>query len=131
MGAGKMVKDLSKTEWSIMRICWEKGKSSARVIHEESLKDKKRSYQAVKTMLDRLVDKGYLGREKFGPIWLYEPTRPRSQVVSREIDTFVDTVLGNTFAPLFAYFAKKENLTLEEIESLRKLIGDHGKKEEK
>ena len=52
---GKKRSDLSKTEWGIMRICWEKGQSTARVIYDETLKEKKRSYQAVKTMLDRLV----------------------------------------------------------------------------
>ena len=117
--------DLSKTEWSIMNICWEKGKASARVIYEETLKQKKRGYQTVKTMLDRLVGKGYLEREKFGPIWLYEPVVSRSKVMAREIDSFVSTVLDNTFAPLFARLAEKEKLSHEEIEALKKLIEEH------
>ena len=120
-------KALSKTEWSLMKICWDHGKSTARVSFEESLKQKTRGYQTVKTMLDRLVKKGYLRREKFGPLWLYEPTVPRAKVTTSAIDDFVDTVLDNTFAPLFAHFAKKENLTSEEIESLRKLIEEKEK----
>ncbi len=123
---GKTMKDLSRTEWTIMNICWDLGRASARDIHEKSLRDKKRSYQTVKTMLDRLVEKKYLAREKFGPIWLYEPARQRDQVVSREIDTFIDTVLDNTLTPLFAHFAKKERLSDEEIASLKKLIEEHG-----
>ena len=117
--------DLSRTEWTIMNICWEKGKASARVIYEETLKDKKRGYQTVKTMLDRLVMKGYLEREKFGPIWLYNPAVPRPKVISREIETFVSTVLDNTFAPLFAHLAEKEKLSRDEIEALKKLIEEH------
>ena len=117
--------DLSRTEWSIMNICWEKGKVSARVIYEETLKNKKRGYQTVKTMLDRLVMKGYLEREKFGPIWLYNPVVPRPKVISREIETFVSTVLDNTFTPLFAHLAEKEKLSVEEIEALKKLIEEH------
>ncbi|MFC1573965.1 BlaI/MecI/CopY family transcriptional regulator, partial [Candidatus Latescibacterota bacterium] len=62
--------ELSKTEWSLMNICWKKGKVSAREIYEETLKEKQRGYQTVKTMLDRMVGKGFLEREKFGPIWL-------------------------------------------------------------
>ncbi len=117
--------DLSRTEWTIMNICWEKGQVSARVIYEETLKEKKRGYQTVKTMLDRLVMKGYLDREKFGPIWLYNPAVPRPKVISMEIETFVSTVLDNTFAPLFAHLAEKEKLSGDEIEALKKLIEEH------
>lgn len=121
----KKLSDLSKTEWLLMKICWDKGKASARVIYEETLREKKRGYQTVKTMLDRLVGKGYLVREKFGPIWLYEPTVPRAKMVAREIDSFVNTVLDNTFAPLFVHLAKKEKLSPEEIDALKKLIDEH------
>ena len=58
--------DLSKTELILMNICWKKGTASARDIFEETLKEKKRGYQTIKTMLDRMVSKGYLGRDKFG-----------------------------------------------------------------
>lgn len=118
-------RDLSKTEWLLMKICWLKGQSSARDIYEETLKQKKRGYQTVKTMLDRLVGKGYLEREKFGPIWLYKPTVPRSKVIAHEIDTFVNTVLDNTFAPLFVHLAGKEKLSREEIKALKKLIEEY------
>ncbi|MFC1541671.1 BlaI/MecI/CopY family transcriptional regulator [Candidatus Latescibacterota bacterium] len=120
--------DLSKTEWSLMKICWEKGKASVRVIYEETLKEKKRGYQTVKTMLDRMVRKGYLEREKFGPIWLYIPAVSRSKLMAREIEKFANTVLDNTFTPLFVHLEKKEKLTVEEIESLKKLIEEHEEK---
>ncbi len=114
--------ELSKTEWQLMNICWRKGRASARVIYEETLREKERGYQTVKTMLDRLVEKTYLRREKFGPIWLYEPTVPRAAVAAREIESFVSTVLDHTLAPIFVHFAKKEKISDEELEELRKLI---------
>ena len=117
--------NLSTTEWFLMKICWEKGQASARIIYEETLKVKKRGYQTVKTMLDRMVAKGYLEREKFGPIWLYKPAVSRSKVIAREIEKFANTVLDNTFAPLFVHLAKKEKLTKEEIETLKKLIEEY------
>jgi BlaI family transcriptional regulator, penicillinase repressor len=116
--------ELSRTEWQLMNICWRKGRASARVIYEETLREKERGYQTVKTMLDRLVEKTYLRREKFGPIWLYEPTVPRAAVTAREIESFVSTVLDHTVAPLFVYFAGKEKLSAEELAALRKLVED-------
>ena len=76
-------------------------------------------------MLDCLVIKEYIEREKFGPIWLYKSVVARSEIIAREIDSFVDNVLDNTFAPLFAKLAEKEKLSHEEIEALKKLIEEH------
>ena len=118
----KIDRYLSRTEWAIMNICWQKGTASARDIFDESLKEKVRSYHTVKTMLDRLVVKHYLEREKFGPIWLYRPAVPRTKIISREIETFVSTVLDNTFTPLLSFLAGKQELTEKEIEELEKLI---------
>ena len=113
---------LSKTEWSMMKICWEKGEATARTIYEESLKEKKREYSSVKTMLDRLVAKEYLKRKKFGPLWIYEPAVSRPKVLAQAIDSFVDTVLDNALTPLFTHFLKKEKLSSEDIEALEQLI---------
>ena len=66
--------------------------------------------------------KGYLKREKFGPLWLYEPAVDRTEVVEEEISSFVDNVLDNAIAPLFKYFAKEDNISAKEINELKKLI---------
>ncbi|MFC1490287.1 BlaI/MecI/CopY family transcriptional regulator [Candidatus Latescibacterota bacterium] len=115
-------RELSSAERSLMKICWDKGQVSARVIFEDSLIEKKRSYHTVKTMLDRMVGKGFLNREKFGPIWLYKPAVSRTKVLAHEIEDFANNVLDNTFTPLFLHLSKKEKLSDEEIDTLKKLI---------
>ena len=105
-----------------MKICWEKGTTIARVIYEETLNEKKRSYHTINTMLKRLVKKGYLKSEKLGPLWLYTPIVPRSKVIKQEIETFVTNVLDNTFTPLLSFLTEKHELSEEEIEALEKLL---------
>ena len=78
-------------------------------------------------MLDRLVIKGFLARERFGPIWLYSPAVARVKIISGEIETFVSTVLDNTFTPLLSFLAGKQKLTEDEIEELEKLIREKKK----
>ena len=123
----KIERPLSPAELIIMKICWQKGTASARDIFDESMKEKVRSYHTVKTMLDRLVVKHYLERNKFGPIWLYRPVVSRKIIISREIETFVDTVLDNTFTPLLTFLAGKRKLTKNEIEELENLIREKKK----
>ncbi|MGI8905199.1 MAG: BlaI/MecI/CopY family transcriptional regulator [Candidatus Sumerlaeaceae bacterium] len=115
-------RDLSKTEWSIMGICWRQGKCTARQVFEESLQQRHRSYQTIKTMLDRLADKGYLRKEKLGPLWLYQPTISRSKLVARAVENFVETVLDNTVSPLFVHLAQRETLSSAELDELRQLV---------
>lgn len=126
----KKLPDLSKAEWVLMKSCWDKGKCTARDVYEEAVKQRGWQYQTVKTMLDRLVSKGYLKRDKVGPICLYQPSVPRSKVIPRAIDSFASTVLGDTFAPFFAYLASGRRLSEEEIASLKKLVEEHKEDEE-
>ena len=126
----KEIPDLSRNEWIVMNICWGSGKATARQIHEEAAKTKEWEYQTVKTMLDRLVDKGYIAREKLGPLCLYKPAVTRARTVSKSIDTFWDTVLGKTFSPLFAHLAKGQKLNREEIATLRRVLEEHGEEDE-
>ena len=114
--------DLSKNEWLIMKLCWKLNKATARQIFDNAVKARDWEYQTVKTMLDRLVDKGYLSVEKLGPLNLYEPAVKRTQVVRRAIDSFTDTVLDNAFAPLFAHIVKGKKLSREEFEQLKSII---------
>lgn len=115
--------ELSRVEWELMKICWKRGKSSAKDIYDESRKEKKRAYQTIKTILDRLVEKGFLDREKFGPIWLYSPVVSKASLTSNAIEDFLKTVLDNTITPIFLHVAKKEKYR-NEIEKLKRLIDE-------
>lgn len=106
----------------IMNLCWEKGKSTARQIYEVALEDREWEYQTVKTMLDRIATKGYLTREKLGPLCLYKPCVKQKRVVSEAIDSFFTTVMDNGISPLFAHLAEGRKLDEKEIASLKKLI---------
>ena len=119
---------LGELEWTLMRICWEKGKSSAKVIHEELIIKRKAKYQTVKTTMDRLVTKGYLEREKFGPIWLYTPIVSEKDLTSKAIEKFSQTVLGKTIAPIFIHLLKKKEYK-HEVEELKRLINEIAEEE--
>lgn len=108
-----------------MKICWRGGPFTARQIYDEAVKSRDWEYVTVKTMLDRLVSKGFLSREKLGPLCLYKTCVARSRVVNRAIDSFLDTVLDDALAPLFLHLAKGKTLSEEELAALRKLVEKH------
>ena len=122
--------ELTKAEWIVMKCCWSKGKCTARHVYEKTLEEKDWQYQTVKTMLDRLVRKGYVKMEKMGPICLYEPTVSRAKAAAQAMDSFLAIVLDGTFAPLFAHLAKGRRLNDEEMALLRRLVEEHSEDEE-
>lgn len=118
---------LSRIEWELMKICWDKGKTTAKVIHEESLKIKERGYQTIKTMLDRMAVKGFLERERFGPVWLYKPTSSRSKGTMKEISDFVKLALDGSHTAIFEHFLRSTTKDSEEFKALKKMIRDFEK----
>jgi predicted transcriptional regulator len=113
---------ITSKELELLKICIEKERASAREIYEESLKERKRSYTTIKTLLDRMVDRGFLRRQMDGNAYIYTPTVTESQAVGKAIDEFVKSMLGNTVFPLFSYFAQKKKMKKEDLEEIRKLI---------
>lgn len=121
----KELDELTKAEWVVMKCCWRKGKCTAREVYDEVGDAKGWQYQTVKTMLDRLVQKGYLKLDKVGPICLFAPAVSQSKVAVRALDTFVANVLDGTLAPVFAHLAKGPKLSDEEVATLKKLLEQH------
>ena len=119
--------DLGKTEWELLNICWKKGpKTTAKEIYESTLKNKYRAYVTVKTILDRLVDKGYLERVMFGPVWLYSPKRSSKQVISYAIDDFMKTVMDHEKMPLLKHLLN-DDISSEEIQAIQEIIKNRTK----
>ncbi len=113
---------LSRGEWALMNLCWKRGQATARQIYEDSLDRQKRDYRTIKTMLDRMAAKGFLKVEKLGPLCLYTPAVQRGEVLAGALHDFFDVVLDRTLSPLLLHLAEEEELSDEDLETLRRLV---------
>ena len=111
-----------------MNICWKIGKARAREIFDESLKEKRRSYISITSILNRMVKKGVLEREMFGPFWLYEPAVSKADMIEYEIESFMDMVFNKSVTHLVTHLAEQGKLSSEIIEILKKIIEKKEKK---
>lgn len=121
----KIPRSLSRAEWQVMNICWRRGRSTAREIYDDSQRAGARDYQTVKTLLDRIVAKGYLTMEKVGPVCVYVPKKRRTGALREAIHDFVDTVLDHTPQPLVAHLAERDDLDDEDLALLRAILSTH------
>ncbi len=113
---------LTPADWKVMRIVWQLKKCAARDVYAETGRLYEWAPTTTKTVLARLVSKGYLSATQIGNSFLYRPTRPPLNTLLKAADALADQLLEGTTGPVLAHLVKKSNLTPEELAELRALI---------
>ena len=121
-------KDLSKAEWKVMKIVWELKKGMAREIYTVAGEEHDWSPATVKTLLKRLVDKGYLSATAVGNGFVYRPIQSALASLRNAADQMLNNAASGTTGPLIAHMVKQTDLDSDAINELQKLI-DAKKKE--
>ena len=121
---------LSPTEWKIMKIVWERKACATRDVYADARKAHGWSRSTVKTILSRLVEKGYLRTTQVGNTFVYRPARPALKSLLSAVDTLLENALEGTTGPILAYIIKKCDLSAEEAEQLQALLAEHTSKKE-
>lgn len=116
--------DLTKAEFNILKIIWKNGKLSVREVHDQVTATHDWAYSTTKTMMDRMVRKQLLVREKFHGVFLYRPLINRPTGFTRIVKFFADHVLELDYGEVVALFSRSKALKPEEIQELEKLLAD-------
>jgi predicted transcriptional regulator len=114
--------DLTNAEFNILRIIWKSGKLSVREVHDQITATRDWAYSTTKTMMDRMVQKHLLAREKFHGVFLYRPLISRPSGFTRIVQFFADHVLELDYGEVVALFSRSKALEPEEIRELEKLL---------
>lgn len=118
----KPVQGLSDAEWAIMHCIWKLERTSVREVFEELREEHGWAYSTVRTMMERLWDKGFLAGKKVGNMYFYTPTRTRRSVSARALLDFADRVFDGAVGPVFSHLIEKEKLSAEELASIMEQI---------
>ena len=116
--------DLTKAEFDILRIIWKSGKLSVREVHDQVTASHDWAYSTTKTMMDRMIPKQLLAREKFHGVFLYRSLISRPKGFARFIQFFADRVLELDYGEVVALFSRSKALDPEEIKELERLLVD-------
>ena len=115
---------ISDSEWLIMSEFWRLGEATVKTILTE-LEDKQ-SWQptTVQTLINRLVQKGALGRRKEGREFVYAPLVSQNHCTHAASRSFMDRVFGGKLAPLLATFIERQDCSPEDLAELKRLLED-------
>ena len=115
--------EISDSEWDVMNVLWASDAPlAANEVVERLAGVRDWSPRTVKTLLNRLINKGALTYEAQGKRYLYRPRVPREQCVREETRSFLSRVFANAPGAMLLQFVEQAKLTPGEVEALRKLL---------
>ena len=120
--ARRQPETLSPAEWKVMRIVWQHGSCAARDVYEEAGRLHGWATSTVKTILRRLVAKGYLRTTRVGNSFLYRPARPALRSLLAAADDLLENAVEGTTGPLLVHMVKRSRLSAAELAKLKALL---------
>ncbi|MFZ7095785.1 BlaI/MecI/CopY family transcriptional regulator [Luteimonas dalianensis] len=78
----------------------------------------------IKTLLNRLLKKGAIRAERDGRRYLYSPVLTREAWVASQSEGVLERLFGGRVAPLVAHFSERGKLSQQDIDELKRLIGE-------
>ena len=113
---------ISEAESVVMDVLWRTHPLGAEDV-VLALADRQDWQEAtIKTLLNRLLNKGAIAAEKEGRRYLYSPLLRREDWVLEESGGLLDRLFDGRVAPLVAHFSEQRKLSRKDIAELRKLL---------
>ena len=117
------MKELTKGEEQVMQVIWSIGQGFANEIIA-AFPEPKPAYNTVLTVIKILENKGFVAHETFCRANRYKAIISKEEYSQRYLGSVVERYFNNSYLDLVSSFAKKENFSIEELESLKKMIDE-------
>jgi predicted transcriptional regulator len=112
---------LTKAEEEIMNVLWDIDKGFVKEIIEK-LPEPKPAYNTVSTIIRILCTKGFVDHEDFGRSHRYYPLINKDEYKSKYLKNVVNRFFDNSYKNLVSFFSESDDLSLTELEELKKII---------
>lgn len=113
---------ISDAEAVVMDVLWDASPRSADEVVAALAGQQDWQEATIKTLLNRLLNKGAISAERDGRRYLYAPVLTREQYVRSQSQGLLDRLFGGRLAPLVAQFSEQRGLQPEDIAALRALL---------
>jgi BlaI family transcriptional regulator, penicillinase repressor len=110
------------TEWDVLDALWQRERGTARDVAEAVAKKRGWAVSTVKTLLDRMVQKGLVHARQVGNVWEYTPAVPREDARRTAWAEFVEKAFGGATAPALHFLATEAKVSKKELSELRALL---------
>jgi predicted transcriptional regulator len=113
---------ISEAESIVMQVIWDHDSIPTEDVISALEKHDRWQASTVKTLLNRLLNKGAVKARKDNRRYLYSAVLKREEWLAAESHGFLDRMFGGRVAPLVSYFSEQKKLGKKDIDDLKKLI---------
>jgi BlaI family penicillinase repressor len=115
---------LSAAQREIMDIVWGRGEVAASEVREVLSARRKVSRNTVRTLLERMEDKGWLKHREQGRTFLYSAAQPREATVGQKVAEVLDQVCGGSPEALMTALIGYRGLSAGELDRIRAMLDE-------
>lgn len=112
---------LTNKEEEIMHIIWKLEKAFVKDVLAEIPEDQPH-YNTLSTIIRNLEDKGYVSYHAYGKTHQYFPLVSKEVYKKKFMSTAIENYFNNSYKNVVSFFAKEENISIEELKDIITLI---------
>lgn len=122
---------LSRAQREVMEVIWDKGEIGVLKVTEILNQQRPIARNTVRTLMERMKDKGWLIHRVQGRSYLYSATVPREESLGQRVMDIVDKACGGNPEKLMMALLQYRGLSDDEAKRIRKLLDEERKKRSK
>jgi BlaI family transcriptional regulator, penicillinase repressor len=115
---------LSQSQQEIMEIVWDRGEVSAIEVRDILSKKRDLAKNTVRTVLDRMEEKGWLKHREDGRTYLYSAAQPREASIGQKVLEVVEHVCGGSPEELVTALLDYRGLSQQELKRIRTMLDE-------
>jgi BlaI family penicillinase repressor len=128
--ARKQSRTLTDGEHRIMEVMWEKGSATVAEVAEALAGKDGTAYTTILTMMRIMRDKGYLRCRKEGRAHVYIPRVDRETAARKAVRQLLGKFFAGSPGELVLSFLRDEEISLKEIDEMKRKIVEQEKEDE-
>jgi BlaI family transcriptional regulator, penicillinase repressor len=114
--------ELTPAQGEIMYIIWDVDEISASEVRRILSKTRTVARNTVRTLLERMEEKGWITHREEGRTFLYSAAQPRNATIGQKVKEIVDTVCGGSPEALVTALLDYRGLNSGELERIRQML---------
>ena len=112
----------TELELEILRILWREGPLPVKRVRDALVGFRNLAYTSVITVMNIMVDKGYLARTKRGASYAYRPRVSQKATTGRMLKDIVERAFGGSAAAVMLRLLETSDLDEAEIQRIRNFL---------
>jgi predicted transcriptional regulator len=113
---------ITEAEAVVMEVLWKRHSQGADEVVAALSASTDWAEPTIKTLLNRLLNKGAIEATREGRRYLYSPVLAREAWVAEQSEGLLKRLFDGRVAPLVAHFSQQRKLSRKDIADLRKLL---------